>query len=101
LAFPNEEQPIPHRGLASPNQAKPANLWALEWLARRVRLAGRTRRADRGVFFLVQVLKENLGPDDTVVFVDDFAGTGNQVCTGWREVMEELLPGEPNIYLMQ
>ena len=46
------------------------------------------------------LLRENLGPHDTVVFLDDFAGTGDQVCKGWKEVMEELLPGEPTIYLI-
>ena len=46
------------------------------------------------------LLKEKLGPEDNVVFLDDFAGTGNQVCTGWEQVMEELLPGEPNTYLI-
>ena len=46
------------------------------------------------------LLRENLGPEDSVVFLDDFAGTGTQVCTGWREVMEELLPGVPAVYLV-
>ena len=46
------------------------------------------------------LLMEELTADDTVVFVDDFAGTGRQVATGWREVMEELLPGRPHIYLV-
>lgn len=46
------------------------------------------------------LLKENLGPGDTVVFLDDFAGTGTQACDGWQGIMEELLPGEPRIYLI-
>ena len=46
------------------------------------------------------LISEDLGPDDTVVFVDDFAGTGNQACTDWPDLMAELLPGEPNIYLL-
>jgi len=46
------------------------------------------------------LLRENLGPDDSVVFVDDFAGTGEQVCTGWKEIMQELLPGGPRVYLV-
>lgn len=46
------------------------------------------------------LLAEGLGPDDTVVFVDDFAGTGNQVCEGWRTIMCELLPDEPQIHLV-
>ncbi len=47
-----------------------------------------------------ELLKDNLGPEDAVVFLDDFAGTGTQVSVGWREVMEELLPGEPRVYLI-
>jgi hypothetical protein len=46
------------------------------------------------------LLRENLGAEDTVVFVDDFAGTGTQACTAWKENIEELLPGEPNVYLV-
>lgn len=46
------------------------------------------------------LVREELGPNDTVVFLDDFAGTGRQVCKGWSEVMAELLPGEPRIYLV-
>ncbi len=46
------------------------------------------------------LLSENLGPDDNVVFVDDFAGTGNQVCDAWVNDMTELLPEGPNTYLV-
>jgi hypothetical protein len=44
------------------------------------------------------LLQEELGPNDSVVFVDDFSGSGNQVCNNWPEIAE-LLPGAPNIYL--
>jgi hypothetical protein len=44
------------------------------------------------------LLRANLGPDDTVVFVDDFSGSGTQACDAWP-VIEELLPGKPKIYL--
>jgi len=44
------------------------------------------------------LLKEELGPDDNVVFVDDFSGSGQQVCDNWP-VLKELLPGKPNAYL--
>lgn len=46
------------------------------------------------------LLRENLGSDDTVVFVDDFAGTGDQVCGAWVTDMAELLSGGPNTYLL-
>lgn len=45
------------------------------------------------------LLLQELGPDDTVVFVDDCTGTGNQACTAWPE-MSELLPDEPTVYLV-
>ena len=58
------------------------------------------RKYDKLYIYKSELLKENLGPKDTVVFLDDFAGTGTQVCTGWQDVMEELLPGEPKVYLI-
>jgi hypothetical protein len=42
---------------------------------------------------------ENLGPEDTVVFIDDFSGTGQQVCDAWP-MIQELLPGGPRIFLV-
>lgn len=45
------------------------------------------------------LLRENLSADDTVVFVDDFAGTGNQAVTAWNESLGELLPGRPRTFL--
>ena len=46
------------------------------------------------------LLMQDLGPDDSVVFVDDITGSGTQACRGWNEVMAELLPGEPNVYFL-
>lgn len=46
------------------------------------------------------LLREQLTADDTVVFVDDFAGTGNQAVTAWNESLGELLPGRPRIVLL-
>lgn len=40
------------------------------------------------------------GEDDTVVLVDDFAGTGDQACRAWEQVYRELLPFGPRIYLV-
>lgn len=45
------------------------------------------------------LLKENLGADDSVAFIDDFAGRGDQAC-GWRSTLAELLPGNPKTYLI-
>lgn len=46
-----------------------------------------------------KLLLEKLGSEDTVVFVDDFSGTGNQVCDYWT-LIQELLPDGPKIYLL-
>jgi hypothetical protein len=46
------------------------------------------------------LLREEVTEDDTVVFVDDFAGTGNQAITAWSESLSELLPGRPRIFLV-
>jgi len=46
------------------------------------------------------LLQQELGRGDSVVLIDDFSGTGRQVCDGWREVMAELLPEEPTVYLV-
>lgn len=47
-----------------------------------------------------ELLRQGLGPEDTVVFVDDFAGTGNQACNAWNENIQELLPEGPGIFLV-
>jgi hypothetical protein len=46
------------------------------------------------------LLIERLTGDDTVVLIDDFSGTGRQVCNSWREIFQELLPAEPRVFLV-
>jgi hypothetical protein len=46
-----------------------------------------------------ELVAKNPGPDDTVVLVDDFSGTGTQACDSWH-IFEELLTGGPKIVLM-
>ncbi len=46
------------------------------------------------------LLRESFEPEDTVVFIDDFTGTGNQACRAWQDTFAELLPSGPNSYLM-
>jgi len=43
---------------------------------------------------------ERLGPKDTVIFIDDFAGTGDQAIDHWERVLSELLPQQPTTYLV-
>lgn len=50
--------------------------------------------------YKADLLKENLGPEDTVVFVDDFAGTGDQAINAWKEALGELLPRRPKAFLV-
>jgi hypothetical protein len=40
------------------------------------------------------------GPDDTVVLLDDFSGSGKQACDAWREFFAELLTEGPRVVLM-
>jgi hypothetical protein len=47
-----------------------------------------------------ELLSENLGSEDTVVFVDDFSGTGDQVCEAWTNSLRELLPEGPSVFLI-
>lgn len=46
------------------------------------------------------LLRERLTAEDTVVLIDDFSGTGNQVCRLWHRSFQELLPGEPRTFLV-
>jgi hypothetical protein len=41
----------------------------------------------------------SLGRDDTVVFIDDFSGSGNQVAEYWP-TFEEILANGPTVYLL-
>jgi hypothetical protein len=47
-----------------------------------------------------ELVMKTPGPQDTVVLLDDFSGTGNQACESWREVFGELLAGGPRVILM-
>ena len=56
------------------------------------------RRYNELFVYKRDLIRQKIGPQDTVIFVDDFAGTGDQVCANWPE-MQELLPQNPTIYL--
>lgn len=47
-----------------------------------------------------QILLEGLGPDDTLVLIDDFVGTGDSVCSAWKESFSELVVGVGRVYLV-
>ncbi len=61
---------------------------------------GLTSRQYNSLFiYKADLIRERLSAADTVVFVDDFAGTGQQACDAWLEIAE-LLPGSPRAYLI-
>jgi hypothetical protein len=43
---------------------------------------------------------ERLTQDDTVVLVDDFAGSGDQACTSWDDLFKELVGDVGNVFLL-
>ena len=45
------------------------------------------------------LLRAGLGSEDTVVFVDDFVGSGTQAVTAWEKMFQELTTEVGNVYL--
>lgn len=61
-------------------------------------LAGRPHA---GLFkYRSELLAAAPGPEDTVVLIDDFAGTGEQACEAWSSFFHELVPFGAKIYLL-
>jgi hypothetical protein len=46
------------------------------------------------------LVRSGLGADDTVVFLDDFVGTGNQAVTAWEKMFHELTAQIGSVYLV-
>lgn len=46
------------------------------------------------------LLRSGLGAGDTVVFLDDFVGTGAQAVTAWQKMFQELTAEIGNVYLV-
>jgi hypothetical protein len=47
-----------------------------------------------------EIVLQKLGREDTLVFLDDFVGTGNQACDSWNESFAELTAGVGRVYLI-
>jgi hypothetical protein len=47
-----------------------------------------------------EIVLQRLGPEDTLVFLDDFVGTGDQVCDAWAETFAVLTAGVGRVYLI-
>jgi hypothetical protein len=61
------------------------------------------KRYDEFFISRAAILAHNLGADDTVVLLDDFSGTGKQVCDAWTDpevALGELLAGVGRVYLV-
>jgi hypothetical protein len=46
------------------------------------------------------LLRSDLASEDTVVFVDDFSGSGDTVCGSWKLAFQELLHMQPRTYIV-
>jgi hypothetical protein len=46
-----------------------------------------------------EILSARLGRDDTIVFLDDFVGSGTQAVDAWKQMFDELTAGIENVYL--
>ena len=55
---------------------------------------------DELFIFPHQLPEARLTGDDTVVLVDDFAGSGNQAARSWNRLFKELVGGVGNVYLL-
>ena len=62
---------------------------------------GMTQRKFNSLFVRPsELIQLKLTADDTVILIDDFAGTGKQATDAWTDVFSELLAGEPRTFLM-
>lgn len=46
------------------------------------------------------ILNAGLGSEDSLVLVNDFIGTGSEVCEAWNDIFQELAVGIGNVYLL-
>ncbi len=58
------------------------------------------RKFDNQFLYKSQLAGEELTENDTIVFIDDFSGTGRQICKTWKQSMQELFPEGPKMFLM-
>lgn len=58
------------------------------------------RRFNELFIYPSQILLQGLGPDDTLVLIDDFVGTGDSVSTAWNESFAELVPDVGQVFLL-
>ncbi|MEM7308377.1 MAG: hypothetical protein AAF682_16980 [Planctomycetota bacterium] len=69
----------------------------LSYLRSALRMSGKKYQKD--FLYLSDLTSAGLGPEDTLVLVDDFAGTGDQASETW-ELLDEILPTEPRVVVV-
>ena len=47
-----------------------------------------------------EIVMSRLGSEDSLVFVNDFVGSGSEVCEAWENYFSELAAGVGNVYLL-
>jgi len=62
---------------------------------------GMTQKKYNDLFcYRSEILAKEFGPEDTIVLIDDFAGTGTQASDAWRDYFSELVADGPRVILM-
>jgi len=89
--------------------AKPDEVFYVPWgrtgesgehIVRCFRLANRPQQSGARFINKTEVLERTLRLDNPVVFfLDDFVGTGKQVCDGWRDSISQIVPERVKTYL--
>jgi hypothetical protein len=46
------------------------------------------------------IVAQALGPEDTLILVDDMTATGDQVCKAWKDFFGELVAGAGRVFLI-
>ena len=65
------------------------------------RAAGLSPAKNSSLFiYRSDIPQERFTSQDTLVFVDDFSGTGDQAVRAWQRSIVELLPTEPRLFLV-
>jgi len=54
-----------------------------------------SRQFNKLFIYRRDLLQEDYTENDTIVFIDDFSGTGTQACNSWREFFSEIVPLRP------
>jgi len=89
--------------------AKPAEVFYVPWgrtgesgehIVRCFRLVNRLQRSGNRFINRAEVIERTVRLENPVVFfLDDFVGTGKQVCEGWRDIVSQIVPERVKTYL--